>query len=292
MLKAIVDGVLSNSLPQSRGKCPSCGSDVIAKCGKTVVWHWAHTSCVDCDDWGEPETEWHAAWKSRFSETEKTIRRESDWHRADAVSPAGVVIEFQHSTITAAVVAERELFYKNMIWVVDAAEAFLADRIGLDHRRPDDGREFCRFRWKHRRRSFDECTAPLFIDLGVSFVTVGEPFYRSERWWDDVDGGLRDGVARSEGVWQRIAHKALLIEVKKKSGARGWGRILTHDEFCGRYGALNCVSPQPYTGLLRIWGNNGGDGYEYFTHTSCRQADRISGAYSWCEYQLTNGVEK
>lgn len=290
MLRAIVGDQHANATPQARGICPSCGSDVIAKCGLKVVWHWAHTSCADCDHWSEPETAWHAAWKSRFAETEKTIRRGSEWHRADAVTPTGVVLEFQHSVITAEEVADREHFYGNMVWVLDATAAFRADRVGLDHQRPQDGREFCRFRWKHRRRSFDGRSAPVFLDLGVAFKATGDPFSKSGRWWDDI--GIRDGIARGEGVWQRTSHTTLLLEVKKQRDAYGWGRVWTHDEFCRRYGASNCVSPTPAPGLLSVkqeW--HGGDGHGYYDHTIC-PAFNFTGDYDWCEKQLNKEGQK
>lgn len=48
------------------GVCPGCGAPVIAKCGTHKVHHWAHKGVKMCDNWWEPETEWHRAWKNNF----------------------------------------------------------------------------------------------------------------------------------------------------------------------------------------------------------------------------------
>jgi competence CoiA-like predicted nuclease len=40
-------------------------------------------------------------------------------HIADVKTPNGLVVEFQHSAISAEEKLSRETFYKNMIWVVD-----------------------------------------------------------------------------------------------------------------------------------------------------------------------------
>ena len=49
----------------AKGVCPSCGSELIAKCGEIVIHHWAHKK--KCDDyWWENETQWHRNWKNKF----------------------------------------------------------------------------------------------------------------------------------------------------------------------------------------------------------------------------------
>jgi competence CoiA-like predicted nuclease len=34
-----------------KGTCPSCGSDVLAKCGDFKVNHWAHKGTRNCEPW-------------------------------------------------------------------------------------------------------------------------------------------------------------------------------------------------------------------------------------------------
>lgn len=86
-----------------RGLCPYCGSEVIAKCGRIKIWHWAHKGMSSCDPWWENETEWHRTWKNHFPlEWQEQIARDpisGETHIADVKTPHGLVIEFQHSSI-------------------------------------------------------------------------------------------------------------------------------------------------------------------------------------------------
>ncbi|MBL7893856.1 MAG: hypothetical protein JNK50_01090 [Bacteroidia bacterium] len=41
---------------------------MLAKCGTINIWHWAHEAIENCDDWYEPETQWHRDWKEHFGE--------------------------------------------------------------------------------------------------------------------------------------------------------------------------------------------------------------------------------
>jgi hypothetical protein len=281
-----------------------CGSPVIAKCGSMVVWHWAHASRDDCDSWSESETEWHAAWKSRFNSTEVTITKligdTAVRHRADAVSASGKVIEFQHSSISPKEVAERERFYGNMAWVIDGSEAFWKNRIGLDLRHPEDGSEYVRFRWKSRRRSFDNATAPLFIDLGLSFRDIGEPFKREGEWYDDGSRGLRDGFPRSPGVWRRTQNSLWLLEVKKHSDGYGWGRLISHHEFCFRAKERHVAPVLSCRGLRRCDADRwDGDGFAYRRYVdqwtwTTKKVGSIGSWHSWCHEILNpskDGVE-
>lgn len=125
--QAIRDGASQAVCPN-----PDCSDPMIPKCGEIYTWHWAHKSGHDCDDWGEPETQWHREWKDRFPEDcqEVIIRGSGKWegvvHRADVAIPGGPVIEFQHSSLSADQIREREDFYTDnwgsMVWVVDGSE--------------------------------------------------------------------------------------------------------------------------------------------------------------------------
>ena len=136
--------------PNARAICPTCDQPVTSKCGKTNAWHWAHISSADCDSWSEPETEWHAQWKKRFKQTEVTIARNGKKHRADAQSIQGQVIEFQHSSISAEEIKERNIFYNGAIWVLDCLQAYENDRLVI--RRKLNG--IIGIRWKQPKRSF------------------------------------------------------------------------------------------------------------------------------------------
>jgi len=110
------------AFPGGRGTCPICGSSTVAKCGLRVIHHWAHALRKDCDPWWENETAWHRDWKNLFPEECREISytaSDGEIHRADVVTPTGIVIEFQHSQMSDAERLSRESFYQNLIWVVD-----------------------------------------------------------------------------------------------------------------------------------------------------------------------------
>jgi len=119
--------LVNNSKAQARkglkGVCPSCGAEVIAKCGEQKINHWAHKKTHSCDPWWEPETEWHRTWKNRFPEEWQEItftsKQTGEKHIADVLTNQGLVIEFQHSHINSDERKSREEFYENLLWVVD-----------------------------------------------------------------------------------------------------------------------------------------------------------------------------
>jgi competence protein CoiA len=196
--------------------CPVCREPVVAKTGSLVTWHFAHKARADCDPWIERESDWHLDWKAECSveRTEVVIGP----HRADALTPDGKIVEFQHSAISADEIRERERFYRDMVWVFDAREAYQANRARLER----DG-----LIWDSPRRSIRICRMPVFLDLGdeflfqVSDITTsrferpvwedGKPIY--VRWaidgdlWDRdhfVTEYLADPVEtepRQEGLW-------------------------------------------------------------------------------------------
>jgi competence protein CoiA len=105
------------------GSCPTCNQVMIAKCGNTIIHHWSHKGKLECDPWWENETEWHRAWKNKFindwQEISHTDPITGEIHRADVKTPKNLVIEFQNSPIQNEERKSREIFYKNMIWIVN-----------------------------------------------------------------------------------------------------------------------------------------------------------------------------
>ena len=103
--------------------CPCCNEDVIPKCGNIKAWHFAHKAKSDCKY--KPMTEWHYEWQSNFNkdflEVIQKDRNTGEKHIADVKNSAGVVIEFQHSSISHEEVESRENFYKKMVWVLDGS---------------------------------------------------------------------------------------------------------------------------------------------------------------------------
>lgn len=120
---ALVNEIRTEATSGACGICPSCGSDLVAKCGDKRVHHWAHTKSRNCDTWWENETEWHRMWKNEFPADWQEVRafdeQTGEFHIADVRTSHGMVVELQHSPIKSEERISRERFYKNMIWIVD-----------------------------------------------------------------------------------------------------------------------------------------------------------------------------
>jgi len=101
--------------------CPFCKTIVRPKCGDINIHHWAHETLKECDTWSEGETDWHRGWKSFFpkNEVEVAIKKGEITHRADyCTTTHKFVVEFQYSSLAVHERFEREVFYRNMVWVV------------------------------------------------------------------------------------------------------------------------------------------------------------------------------
>jgi hypothetical protein len=120
---ALVDNNKTVAAKGLKGFCPICQEAVIPRCGLVKIPHWAHKRNTHCDKWWENETEWHRNWKNHFLEEWQEIvaidDKTGEKHIADIRTNFGMVVEFQHSYITAEERVSRESFYKNMAWVVD-----------------------------------------------------------------------------------------------------------------------------------------------------------------------------
>ncbi|MEP2446583.1 MAG: competence protein CoiA family protein [Balneola sp.] len=121
MKYALVDNIKSEASKGVRGICPSCGSELISKCGEKKANHWAH-KVKDCDSWSEGETDWHRNWKNHFPIDWQEITHTADdgkLHRADVRTDQGWVLEFQHSYLKPEEKRSRDEFYSKLVWVVD-----------------------------------------------------------------------------------------------------------------------------------------------------------------------------
>ena len=142
--------------------CPHCKSKLIQKCGDINVWHFAHESLRDCDDWSNEMSEWHKNWQAqfpkRFREVDITYRGKT--HRAD-VCVHGYIIEFQHSSISAKEFNKRNKFYTNagykVIWIFDLTNQYYNDQI-IYNKQVSIGK--CAYKtlynWNHRIHTFDD----------------------------------------------------------------------------------------------------------------------------------------
>lgn len=122
---AIINGEKVEATKRAKGLCPSCGSELIAKCGEVKVNHWAHKGSRNCDAWWENETEWHRSWKNNFpkewQEVIHTNDENGEKHIADVKTQEEYVLEFQHSYLDPEERRSRNAFYPNLVWIVNGA---------------------------------------------------------------------------------------------------------------------------------------------------------------------------
>lgn len=119
---ALVNGIKEMAKPKILGLCPFCNAEVISKCGKIKIWHWAHKGKLACDPWWENETEWHRNWKAHFPKEWQEVIHYADngeKHIADVRTEQNWIIEFQHSPIKPEEQFARNSFYKKIVWIVD-----------------------------------------------------------------------------------------------------------------------------------------------------------------------------
>lgn len=166
----------TTAVPGGTALCPLCGLPVIAKCGLIVSWHWAHVRGGDCDSWSEPITAWHLSWQAHAPFERREVIRGR--HRADILASDGTVVEVQHSTISADLIAEREDFYQRMTWIFDARDAYKTNRLNMRiNRNPGKPAGYATFRWKHPRKSLTACRARVFLDLdGKQLFLLGKMY--------------------------------------------------------------------------------------------------------------------
>jgi competence CoiA-like predicted nuclease len=203
-----------NKLRVSRGAegtCKLCGESLIAKCGEIKIHHWAHRSGNDCDDWHEPESDWHLYWKSLVpsAQCEVVIERNGRKRRADIVTAKGTVIELQHSFLSPAEIHAREEFYKTMMWLFDVRECCVATRGALVprlHFRHRDG--YHSFRWKQARQHIghtDYGNIPVYLDIG------NDRIFRLHKFHSKAPVGGWGNIAK-RSVFEQWLLKACVIQ--------------------------------------------------------------------------------
>lgn len=198
MTFAIVNGSKAEATPDSGGSCPLCDQILLSKCGELKVWHWAHLRDRNCDNWTEPETEWHKNWKWAFGKeySEITISKDGVKHRADIQTKDNIIIELQSSPIQVATIRRRENFYgERMLWILNGKDFKKSFEINpgiasKDRVRQDrdyymqhghfpnelidnsttgvvkDEKKLIPFAWRNSRKCWSEVQRPVFIDFG------------------------------------------------------------------------------------------------------------------------------
>lgn len=226
MLIALVNNQRTLAAPKLKGLCPGCKQPVIARCGDHRAWHWAHVSRKDCDSWWE-ETEWHRVWKAKFPvEWQETIMfdpRTGEKHIADVHTGHGLVIEFQHSPLDTQERAAREAFYKNMVWIVDAAHRKLDYRRFLkafpQFRKAQEGVFLVMFPDEYFSATWVHSAKPVFFDF-KGILPLDPPDDMRELLWCLLPGRL-EGFAvvvamRRENIVEEATINSDLVEALQK----------------------------------------------------------------------------
>ncbi len=121
-------------------RCPLCDEKLELRQGEVRIPHFAHWKNRACiDSWSHDMSEWHYTWQDQFptEQQEVVVEFEGKKHRADVlIKEHKVVIEFQHSNLSAEEFDERNTFYNNcgyhVIWLFDMTNDFLEERISLN----------------------------------------------------------------------------------------------------------------------------------------------------------------
>jgi len=160
-----VNGEPTEPFPKGRGACPTCASEMIAKCGSRVMHHWAHHRARNCDPWWENETPWHREWKNRYPVNCREVSHttvDGEVHRADVKTPTGIVIELQHSAMGDEERRARENFYKNLVWIVDGTVFY--QNFDVYHMLPDPDSDVAQdIVWSKAKRHWNGANRGLFF---------------------------------------------------------------------------------------------------------------------------------
>ena len=119
---ALINSNKAEATKGAKGFCPSCGAELIAKCGEVKANHWAHKGSRNCDPWWENETDWHRSWKGNFPvDWQEVIHFDGsgEKHIADVKTQTGWALEFQHSYLNPEERRSRNAFYSKLVWIVD-----------------------------------------------------------------------------------------------------------------------------------------------------------------------------
>lgn len=209
--------ILPNPLKKEGVTCPSCGKELIPKCGQIKVWHWAH-KIKDCDDWKEGETSWHLDWKSKFPEAwqEYVMIKNGEKHRADVLTKNKRVIEFQKTSISYENILKREKFYDDVYWVL-SGQQFAKNLLIY----PKKG--YYAFLWKWAPETWLRAKSKIIIDM----KELNTPLWVE---YANTDDPIKEQILRDKiGLY-----KDKLFLVKKLYSSRpcrGWGKFICRYKF-------------------------------------------------------------
>ena len=231
----------------AKGFCPGCGGKMVAKCGSIVRHHWAHAKGKDCDTWSDSVSPWHLAWQDCFPrECQEVWMGDNNEHRAD-VRGEHQILEVQKSSISADEIAEREVFYGNMSWVL-CGEDF-EHRFKL-HAMPGSKGLLFEFRWYRWKKSWVGSKKTIYIhfrkgigrllefnDDGTGVIEfVGIDHMRREFDSRFNPSPIQQSGKGFEPLWEGFVERC--VEVKQEITKKNSGRDDDEDFFERYYSFL------------------------------------------------------
>lgn len=239
---------------KSKAKCPICNGGVISKCGSIKVWHWSHKANKDCDDWYEPESEWHLNWKNEFPKEQQEFTMGK--HRADIRTKDRWIIELQNSSISSEKIIEREKYYRRMIWLLNSKTLTKGLYIGKKEK-------LIYFCWEHPPKSWWFAKKEVYIDLDESIKILKEdlklyengkkihlmPIYEEYEFYNEhiddymIGKKIIGDEDNTKGYIEFLKEKIKLLDnkiflikrIEHKCPCNGWGILISKEDFLKKF---------------------------------------------------------
>jgi len=196
--------------PKLKATCGCCNQELIPKCGKIKIWHWAHKNLEECDNWYEPESAWHLDWKDCFPKENQEVVIGK--HRADIRTNARWIIELQNSSISSEDIVEREKYYKRMVWVLNRNT--LGENIEVTKNKDS----FVGFKWKWFPKSWLSAKKDIYVDYGDELLHIKKIYENKKN--------------KIHPLWNGEEYEKVI----KKYPVSGWGYVITKEDFLKKFG--------------------------------------------------------
>jgi len=159
--------------------CLECKKLVIACIGDIVEPYWRHYVETNCTGSNE-ETEWHFQMKTMFNTDGKDFTEINvNGKIADVKLDYGLVIECQHSPISADEVRVREIIYNKMVWIFDCRLAYSKGNIYFKEKNIYNSDVI--INWLTPWLTIQKCTKQIILDIGAIFIKVEKIIHTSKK---------------------------------------------------------------------------------------------------------------
>lgn len=260
--------------------CPLCGEPVILRRGEIKVAHFAHKSGHECcDGWHYDMSEWHLRMQMYFDEQYREVVVEKDGvrHRADILMN-GVVIEFQHSSLSAEEFRDRNDFYLScgykVVWVIDIYDKYEMSQAEITNE--DTNKLFMRWKYPRAYLRYAPCPSVKTLDVTIFLYWLGWMGGYEEEGYENVsrvEWSTKDEYGRPD--FKRIMFSETEITLEKGMDARLF--TMTRHDFVmkeiNKYGTVYTVK--------KIGGKGRGYSREMYV---CPKTGRFGLEFNGCAY--------